>query len=132
MNDIAGRLGITKALLYKHYASKQEILDRIVEQMNEMDYARAEEYGMPETEPDGCADKVPGAYKNAKNAPGFVKITGLKAGGRTQVDGCCGAVLILIAAAATPFGVAERLSVFAAAGFNVALGRHLFFTPSEP
>lgn len=56
MNDIAGRLGITKAALYKHYASKQEILDRIVEQMNEMDYARAEEYGMPETEPDGFAE----------------------------------------------------------------------------
>ena len=27
MNDIAGQLGITKAALYKHYASKQEILD---------------------------------------------------------------------------------------------------------
>lgn len=30
------------------------------------------------------------------------------------------------------FGVAERLSVFAATGFNAALGLHLFFTPSEP
>ena len=30
MNDIAGRLGFTKAALYKHYTSKQEILDRIV------------------------------------------------------------------------------------------------------
>ena len=28
MNDIAGRLGFTKAALYKHYTSKQEILDR--------------------------------------------------------------------------------------------------------
>lgn len=35
------------------------------------------------------ADKAPGAFENAKNAPGFVKITVLKAGGRTQVDGCC-------------------------------------------
>ena len=26
MNDIAGRLGFTKAALYKHYTSKQEIL----------------------------------------------------------------------------------------------------------
>ena len=34
MNDIAGQLGFTKAALYKHYASKQEILDKIVEQMN--------------------------------------------------------------------------------------------------
>ena len=56
MNDIAAQLGITKAALYKHYAGKQEILDRIVERMNEMDYARAEEYEMPETEPDGFAE----------------------------------------------------------------------------
>ncbi len=51
MSDIAKRLGITKAALYKHYASKQAILDRIVERMGEMDYERAEEYDMPETEP---------------------------------------------------------------------------------
>lgn len=50
MSDIAQRLGITKAALYKHYASKQDILDRIVEQMARMDYARAEAYGMPETD----------------------------------------------------------------------------------
>lgn len=54
MSDIAQRLGITKAALYKHYASKQDILDRIVEQMARMDYARAEAYGMPET--DGFAE----------------------------------------------------------------------------
>ena len=53
MNDIAGQLGFTKAALYKHYASKQEILDKIVERMNKMDYERAEVYEMPETEPDG-------------------------------------------------------------------------------
>ena len=56
MNDIAGRLGFTKAALYKHYTSKQEILDKIVEQMNKMDYERAESYEMPETEPDGFAE----------------------------------------------------------------------------
>ena len=50
MSDIAQRLGITKAALYKHYAGKQEILDRIVERMNEQDARRAEEYGMPEAE----------------------------------------------------------------------------------
>ena len=58
MNDIAKQLGITKAALYKHYASKQEILDRIVERMNEMDYERAEAYEMPETEPDGFAEAL--------------------------------------------------------------------------
>lgn len=31
MNDIAAKLGVTKAALYKHYKSKQEILDSIVE-----------------------------------------------------------------------------------------------------
>lgn len=56
MSDIAKQLGITKAALYKHYASKQAILDRIVERMEEMDYERAEEYDMPETEPDGFAE----------------------------------------------------------------------------
>ena len=56
MNDIAGQLGFTKAALYKHYASKQEILDKIVERMNKMDYERAEVYEMPETEPDGFAE----------------------------------------------------------------------------
>lgn len=56
MNDIAKRLGITKGALYKHYAGKQEILDSIVTRMNEADYERAEEYQMPETEPDGFAE----------------------------------------------------------------------------
>ena len=55
MNDIAKQLGITKAALYKHYTSKQEILDRIVERMNEMDLERAKECEMPETEPDSFA-----------------------------------------------------------------------------
>ena len=56
MSDIAEQLGITKAALYKHYAGKQEILDRIVERMNRTDYERAKEYEMPETEPDGYAE----------------------------------------------------------------------------
>lgn len=56
MSDIANRLGITKGALYKHYSGKQEILDSIVERMNKMDYERAEEYEMPESEPDGFAE----------------------------------------------------------------------------
>ena len=48
MNDIAKQLGFTKAALYKHYISKQEILNRIVERMNEMDYERAKQFEMPE------------------------------------------------------------------------------------
>lgn len=56
MSDIAKQLGFTKAALYKHYTSKQEILDQIVERMNRMDYERAEAYEMPDTEPDGFAE----------------------------------------------------------------------------
>ena len=44
MSMIAERLGITKAALYKHYTGKQEILDRIVERMNELDRERAAQY----------------------------------------------------------------------------------------
>ena len=40
MNDIASKLGVTKAALYKHYKSKQEILDSIIEKMNELDIER--------------------------------------------------------------------------------------------
>ena len=56
MSDIAGELGITKGALYKHYTSKQEILSSIVERMNKKDYERAEEYEMPEVEPDRFAE----------------------------------------------------------------------------
>ena len=69
MNDIAARLGFTKAALYKHYASKQEILDRIVERMNRLDDERAEAYEMPEAETDGFAE----AYIYNKNADLAVK-----------------------------------------------------------
>ena len=46
--------------LYKHYSSKQEILDSIVERMNQMDAKRAKEYEMP----DGDMEKVIAGYKN--------------------------------------------------------------------
>lgn len=55
MSDISKQLGITKGALYKHYSSKQEILDSIVELMNKSDYERAEKYEMPETQPDGLS-----------------------------------------------------------------------------
>ena len=69
MSDIAKQLGITKGALYKHYRSKQEILDRIVQRMNEMDYARAAEYEMPETEPDGFAEAYLSIRRSARSAP---------------------------------------------------------------
>ena len=45
---IASKLGVTKAALYKHYKSKQEILDSIIEKMKELDIERAKQYEMPE------------------------------------------------------------------------------------
>ena len=59
MNDIASKLGVTKAALYKHYKSKQEILDSIIEKMNELDIERVKQYEMPE----GDLEKVTAEYK---------------------------------------------------------------------
>lgn len=59
MNDIAAKLGVTKAALYKHYKSKQEILDSIVDKMNEMDKERVKQYEMPE----GKLEDVIAEYK---------------------------------------------------------------------
>ena len=50
MNDIASKLGVTKAALYKHYKSKQEILDSIIDKMNDLDIERVKQYEMPEGE----------------------------------------------------------------------------------
>ena len=60
MNEIASRLGVTKAALYKHYSSKQEILDSIVERMNQMDTERTKKYEMP----DGDMEEVITEYKS--------------------------------------------------------------------
>ena len=35
------------------------------------------------------ANEVPSALEPAKNADGFVRITGLKSGGRSSVEACC-------------------------------------------
>ncbi len=43
------------------------------------------------------AKEVPGAFENAKNKDGFVKLTGLKIGGRTSIPArCCGTCGIII------------------------------------
>ena len=60
MNEIAAQIGVSKAALYKHYSSKQEILDSIVERMNQMDAQRAKEYEMP----NGNMEDVIAGYKN--------------------------------------------------------------------
>ena len=40
------------------------------------------------------ANNVPSALENAKNTDGFVKLTGLKVGGRASVEACCCDALI--------------------------------------
>lgn len=58
LSDIAKQVGITKAALYKHFASKQEILDCIVVRMDELGSERSQRFSMPGNELDGTA-----AYK---------------------------------------------------------------------
>ena len=58
LSDIAKQVGISKAALYKHFASKQEILDCIVARMDELDSERSQRFSMPGNELGGTA-----AYK---------------------------------------------------------------------
>lgn len=48
VRDIAKQLGITQGALYKHYSSKQDIFDSIVNRMRDNDFERAQMYKMPE------------------------------------------------------------------------------------
>ena len=59
MNDIARQLGVTKAALYKHYTSKQEIFDSIVNRMDSLDYERGKKYEMPQ----GDSETVIAGYR---------------------------------------------------------------------
>lgn len=58
VSDIAGRLGITKAALYKHYRSKRDIFDCILRRMELRDAQQAQAYALPE----GTAEEMPEAY----------------------------------------------------------------------
>ena len=55
---IATAVGIKAPSLYKHYKSKKDIFNSILERMNQMDYERATEYEMPE----GTVDEMAGKY----------------------------------------------------------------------
>ena len=48
VRDIAAVLGVSQSALYKHYASKRDIFDRIVARMEENDLLRARAFAMPE------------------------------------------------------------------------------------
>jgi len=61
VSAIAGRLGMTKGALYRHYKNKRDIFDRIVDRMVQIDLECAKKHGMPET----TFDQSPAAYRNA-------------------------------------------------------------------
>lgn len=57
---IAGKLGITKGALYKHFKNKRDIFESIIERMSKTDYEKAKEHEMPEE----SIEYAPEAYKN--------------------------------------------------------------------
>ena len=48
VSDIAEKLGITKGALDRHYASKQDIFEKILERMYRIDAERAQQFRLPE------------------------------------------------------------------------------------
>jgi len=61
VSAIAGMLGMTKGALYRHYQSKREIFDRIVERMIQIDLACAKAHQVPEE----TFEQSPLAYRTA-------------------------------------------------------------------
>ena len=59
VSQIAGELDMTKGALYRHYKSKRDIFDCIVQCMEQQDGEQASEYDMPEEE-----KKMPEQYEN--------------------------------------------------------------------
>ena len=60
VSQIAGELDMTKGALYRHYKSKRDIFDCIVQRMEQQDGEQAAEYDMPEEE----KEKMPEQYEN--------------------------------------------------------------------
>ena len=60
VSQIAGELDMTKGALYRHYKSKRDIFDCIVQRMEQQDGEQATEYDMPEDE----KESMPGKYEN--------------------------------------------------------------------
>lgn len=57
---IAGELGMTKGALYKHYKSKRDIFDSIVERMYRTDAERSRQFGVPEESFDAAPESYCG------------------------------------------------------------------------
>lgn len=61
MGDIARNLSISKTAIYRHYESKQALLDGIIAEMETRDATRAQEFDVPiePFAPDGLSDNAP-------------------------------------------------------------------------
>ena len=59
VSQIAGELDMTKGALYRHYKSKRDIFDSIVQRMEQQDGEQASDYDMPEEE----KEKMPEKYE---------------------------------------------------------------------
>lgn len=57
VSQIAGELDMTKGALYRHYKSKRDIFDCIVQRMEQQDGEQATEYDMPEDKKEKMAEK---------------------------------------------------------------------------
>ena len=68
VSQIAGELDMTKGALYRHYKSKRDIFDCIVQRMEQQDGEQATEYDMPEEE----KEKMPEKYETV-SLDDFVK-----------------------------------------------------------
>ena len=59
VSQIAGELDMTKGALYRHYKSKRDIFDCIVQRMEQRDGEQATEYDMPQEN----KEKIPEKYE---------------------------------------------------------------------
>ena len=57
VSQIAGALDMTKGALYRHYKSKRDIFNHIVERMERNDSTQAQQYDVPEDEKRNMPDK---------------------------------------------------------------------------
>lgn len=61
VSEIAGRLGMTKGALYKHYKNKRDIFDSIIFHMQQRDAQQAEMFSLPQ----GTFGEMADEYKRA-------------------------------------------------------------------
>ncbi len=57
VSQIAGELGMTKGALYRHYKSKKDIFNCIVERMKQQDSEQASDHDMPKDDKERMPEK---------------------------------------------------------------------------